>query len=374
MFLKPQDLFVLYHALTCSQSESLSELTLTESVRWDSRNLAESLRRLSRRGLLDPKTLQPQLNRCSLFLSEALSFCWPARRLSKGPGLALSISAFDLKKDPSSVLVWPSPNQAVEGLMIQPLWPELPELARTNRDLHEFFSCVEVLRFPKHKARRWALQRMSEFFEKFTALRTENFPEPDPHFPDLNGGDFDQLMSWICKSGFKSMSLHLGSLLTKRPVISFTQRWETDQAFRLWLAGKYQEQAFQFLRPFNDPQTPINKGRLALALEAFLDTVEQEEPFYRLQLWAYLEREPALQEMCGRAQRHFYESVLTLFRRLGGAENAQAPYRAYLFVSLWRVYANFIWVESKFLDHHLDFAAVRKDLRDLIVQTVFEEL
>ncbi|MFN8792248.1 MAG: hypothetical protein ACK5Y2_12410 [Bdellovibrionales bacterium] len=336
--------------------------------------MSESLRRLGRRGLVDPKTHQPNLDRSSTFFAEALSFCWPARRLTSGTGLALSISAFDLKKNSTPLMVWPCSNQRVEGVLIQPLWPELPELARQSRDLHEFFSCVEVLRFPKHKARRWALRRMGEFFGKFTAVRTQNFPEPDPHFPELSNADFDQLMSWICKSGFKSMSLHLGSFLTKRPVISFTQRWETDQAFRLWLVGKYQEQAFQFLRPFNDPQTSLNKGRLALALEAFLDTVEQEETFFRLQLWAYLEKEPALQEMCGRAQRHFYESVLSLFRRLGDEKNAQAPYRAFLFVSLWRVYANFIWVESKFLGDHLDFETVKKDLRDLIVQTVFEEL
>lgn len=370
--MKPQDLLILYHALNCkSKNLPLSSINF-RSFAWDLEDVQAAQKRLQHVGLLDRKTSQPDLDRIKLFLLEALSFWWPAGKVISGQGLALAMSRPSAASK-SQQLVWPLDGEYSEGEVVRPLWPELPKLASKDRELHEFFSWIEVLRFEKHSAKSSAQQCVVRFLDKVQTLGSQNYPDTEQAFLDLKEAQFATLVNFISHNGYKSMTMQKASLLTHLPFKYFMERWETDQALRLWIAGKYQEQVFQFLDPLAEKIHSMNKGHLAVVLEDILNYLEGNEDFYRMHLWSYLENDVAIQEMCRRHQKSFFESVLTLFKKSKSEAAQKAELYSYLFTSLWRVYAAFSWMDSKTLKNSAHIATLKRDIRNFIIHAVFED-
>lgn len=374
--MKPQDLFVLYQTLNC-KSKSLPSSSLNPAeLGWNADELQAAQKRLQHLGLLDRKTLHPNFDRIRLFLLEAISFWWPSGKVSAGNGLALAIPCTpSLLKSPqkTSHWVWPCDGEFAEGEVIRPLWPELPQLASKDRELHQFFSWVEILRFDQHVAKSMAQNQILRFLENVQTLGSQNFPDMDQDFMELDETQFEILVRFICDNGFKALTLQKASLLTHLPPKYFLSHWETDQSLRLWIAGKFHEQVFQFLNPLIGQMQELNKGHLAMVLESFLDFVESNEDFYRLNLWSYLENDVAIQEMARRTQLSFFETVFTLFKKSKPEAMHKAELFTYLFVSMWRLYAGFCWIESKTLNGTLNTGALKRDIRNLVVRSVFEE-
>lgn len=343
---------------------------------WTQKDFLAAQRRLQHMGLLDRYTAQPMFDRIQLFLLEALSFWWPSKKCQIGKGLPLSIPSVGSVHKPDSVSqqwVWSHPGEYTDGYVIKPLWPELPQLCMTDRRVLEFFSLVEILRFDVHTAKNTARQSMKRYLVKIQELGKQNFPNMEENSIELEDLHFEDLVNYICLNGFRSLTLQKASLITQLPYRFYFENWETDQALRLWVAGKYHDRVFQFLNPLAEKIHHINKGHLALVLETYLDYIESNEDYYRINLWSYLENDAALEEMSRRSQRSFFQTVLTLFKKSKPEAAEKAEFYSYLFTSLWRVYAEFIWVESKSISSAANLAKLKRDVRNFIVRTVFED-
>lgn len=329
-------------------------------------------------GLLEGKTYEPNFDRVKIFLLEAISFWWPGQvQNENGTGLPLAFSSSNalLPGAPDvEPLVWTCENEFQEGEVIQPLWPELPRLASQNRQLHEFFSWVEILRFSHHPQRFWAQGQVRSFLEQEKKLFLQKYPDLNHGFLDLEDADYEILTRHICQNGFRSLTLSKAALLTQQPYHYFLERWETDQALRLWVAGKVHDKVFEFLIPFIGRLKELNKGQIAVAFEQFLHYIESHEDHYRLWLWSYLENDPALNEMRRRATTASFETTLTLFKQSRIQARQKAEYFSYLFTSAWRLYAGFIWVDSKSLPACVDLPALKAEIKALIMRSIFEEI
>jgi hypothetical protein len=374
--LKPQDLFILYQTLICkSQNLPIQSRGLDEN-RWSEFEIKSSQRRLQHLGLLDSKTNLPNFDRVRLFLIEAISFWWPASPTKKGQGLALALTGsgkiLGTNAKPTTY-VWPCEGESTDGEVVTPLWDELPLSATEDRDLHEFFSLVEVLRFNDHQLKSWAQKQMNQYLEKIQKLGVQNYPDTQQDFLELKEEEFETLVRFICQNGFKALTLQKAALLTKLPAHYLSERWETDHALRLWIAGKYHEQAYQFLGPLLGQIHEMNKGHLAVVLESFLNFVESHEDYYKINLWAYLENDPAIQEMSKRGMKSFFETVLTLFKKSKPEAVDKAEFYSYLFASTWKMYACFIWHDSKSLTPIINLPRLKLELRNFILRSVFEE-
>ncbi len=339
--------------------------------------VSESQRRLQHFGLIETKGSAPKIDRVRLFLVEAISFWWPASQTKSGSGLALALSgsskilgSFDAIE---GSYVWPCPGEATDGEVIAPLWDGLPRAASEDRDLHEFFSLVEILRFNEHPLKSWAQKEIGAYLEKIQKLGVQNYPDPELNFLELKEAEFDILVRFICQNGFKALTLQKAALITKIPAYELVARWETDHALRLWIAGKYHEQAYQFLGPLLGKIHDMNKGHLAVVLESFLTFVESHEDYYKINLWAYLENDPAIQEMSRRGMKSFFETVLTLFKKSKPEAVHKAEFYSYLFSSVWKLYACFIWNDSKSLNPIINLPRIKSELRGFILRSVFEE-
>ncbi len=376
--MKPQDLYILYQSLVCKSPHlpSSISLPLQDPKKKPEYDVKSAKRRLQHIGLLDPKTALPNHDRVRLFLTEALSFWWPAAKAQKGQGLALALTGTGKALSPHSngfTPVWPCSGEYADGDMISPLWDGLPQLAAEDRDIHEFFSLVEILRFSRNPLKDWAQKQMTLQLEKFQKLETQNYPDIQQDFLELREVEFETLVRFICSNGFRALTLSKAALLTRLPAHYFMERWETDQALRLWIAGKYHEQAYQFLGPLLGQIHEMNKGHLAVVLESFLSYVEAHEDYYKMSLWAYLESDPAIQEMSRRGMEAFFETVVTLFKKSKPEAMKRAELYAYLFSATWKVYAAFIWCDSKSLAKLVSLPQFKSELRDFILQSVFEK-
>jgi hypothetical protein len=375
--LKPQDLFLLYKSLVCRSQNLPLQSALANQYKLSEEKIIAGQRRLQHLGLLDSISSHPNFDRIRIFLLEALSFWWPADEVRQGQGLALALTGSSkiLSKSAgsSSSFVWPCDDEVTEGAILTPLWPELPHLASQDRDLHEFFSLVEILRFTQHPMKSWAQKQMSQYLESLQKLGSQHYPDTDQDFLELKDSDFDILVRFICHNGFKALTLQKAALLTKLPAHNWVERWDTDQALRLWIAGKYHEQAYGFLGPLLGQIHEMNKGHLAVVLESFLNFIESHEDYYKLSLWAYLENDPAIQEMSKRGMKSFFETVLTLFKKSKPEAVHKAEFYAYLFSTTWKMYACFIWNESKSLTNVINLPKLKSELKNFILRSVFEE-
>lgn len=373
--MKPHDLFILYQTLVCKSQNLPLQSRLTFGKKWTDSDVKSSQRRLQHLGLIDAKSSAPNFDRVRIFLLEALSFWWPLNKTKPGTGLALSLlgSGKILGTQVSASFVWPCENETSQGEVIVPLWDDLPKAAAQDRELHEFFSLVEILRFDVHPVKAWAQKQMLQSLERIQKLGIQNYPSIDLDFLELKEDEFGTLVRFICQNGFKALTLQKAAHLTRLPAHYLIQRWETDQALRLWIAGKYHEKAYQFLGPLLGQFQEMNKGHLAVVLESFLTFVESHEDYYKINLWAYLENDPAIQEMSRRGSKSFFETVLVLFKKSKPEAVRKAEFYSYLFSSTWKMYACFIWNDSKSLTHVINLPHIKSELRNFILRSVFEE-
>jgi hypothetical protein len=375
--LKPQDLFILYQTLVCKSQNLPLQSNAVSMKNWTELEIKASQRRLQHLGLLDSKYFMPNFDRVRIFLIEALSFWWPAGKTKFGLGLPLALSGCGKVLSSSSHTVpyflWPCADEMTEGEIIEPLWEDLPQAACEDRELHEFFSLVEVLRFYEHPIKNWAQKQMSSYLEKIQKLGVQNYPDIEQDFLELKEAEFENLVSFICQNGFKALTLQKAALITQLPAHYLIERWETDHSLRLWIAGKYQEKAYQFLGPLLGQIHEMNKGHLAMVLESFLNFVESHEDYYKMNLWAYLENDPSIQEMSRRGTKSFFETVLTLFKKSKPEAVHKAEFYSYLFSTMWKMYASFIWCESKSLNPVINVPRLKIELKNFILRSVFEE-
>lgn len=343
---------------------------------WTDEQKKQSESRLVSYGLLAAQSYSLKFDRIQTFLTEAISFWWPSQTTirAKGLSLPLPLKALDLNLKRSDVYVWKdnASNQTNEGLVIEPLFEELPRLAIQDQDLRQFFSLIEFLRFDDHPIKSSAKIEMTDYLKGMAKIHKQNFPPVGNEIADFSDQAMDRIVRFVCQNGFRDLTFFKASQLTQIPISYFVSRWETDQAFRLWITSQSHQEFYQYLAPLIGRISTFNKGDLALVFEKYLDYIESHEEYYRILLWGYLENDPTLQEMNRRCQLDYFETILTLFKKSKPEAQKNAEFFSYLFTTIWKLYASFVWCDSKTLAHRTNTQSVRTQLRRFVMESVFE--
>lgn len=362
--------------LFCHLKNTKNHPAFIQKLNWTDEKIQESKSRLVSSGLLSCQTYDLKFDRVHTFLTEAISFWWPSKPQIKAKGMSLPfpLKALDLKNKHSDVFVWPNPltSQNVEGLIVEPLFFELPELAMQDQDLRQFFSLVEFLRFVDHPVKSSAKVEMVEYLKGLSRIHNQNFPSVGEDVNDFSQRSMDQLVRFVCQNGFKDLTLIKASQVTSIPLNYFVSRWDSDQSLRLWISSESHQEFYQYLAPLIGNLSIYNKGHLAMVLEKYLDYIESHEAYYRILLWGYLENDPTLQEMNRRSQLDYFETIFTLFKKSKPEAQKSAEFYSYLFTTIWKLYASFVWCDSKTLAHKVDLNYVRTQLRRFVIESVFE--
>lgn len=349
---------------------------ISHKINWTDEKIQDSKSRLVNYGLLSCQNNELKFDRVQTFLTEAISFWWPSKPQIKSMGLSLPypLKALDLEYKHSDVFVWPNQqnNHKVEGLAVEPLFAELPELAQQDQDLRQFFSLIEFLRFVDHPLKNSAKLEMVEYLKGLSKIQHQNFPPVGEGVEEFSRQTMDQLVRFVCQNGFRDLTLAKAAQITGVPMTYFTSRWETDQSLRLWISSESHQEFYLYLAPLIGKMSTFNKGHLALVLEKYLDYIESHEAYYRILLWGYLENDPTLQEMNRRSQLDYFETIFTLFKKSKPEAKKNAEFYSYLFTTIWKLYASFVWCDSKTLAHKVDLNYVRTQIRSFVIESVFE--
>jgi hypothetical protein len=335
--LQPQDLLTLYFNF----QKALGHSALTEAhlkrLGWSDETFECSQENLKKYGLVDRDNSKPKFDRIQIFLTEAISFWWPI-------------------KDQN-----------------QPLFEELPQLMQEDQDLKKFFTQIELLRYDSHPQKNRARLDLIHQLKGIKEIVGNKYPNWDQDHLDLPYESLQLLFQYICQNGFRSLTFSKASELTEIPLQFFKNNWDTEQALRIWIASQSHQEFYLYLAPLIGQMQTFNKGHLAHVFEKYLDNIEDNEPYYRILLWGYLENDASLQEMSRRSQLDYFETILVLFKKSKPEAKKQAEFYAYLFTSLWKIYASFVWCDSKTLKDRLDLTEFRSHLRTFLVESVFEK-
>ena len=168
LVLRPQDLVVLLrmalqHGPAPSYSALGAELGLTASEVHAAveRAVAAQLALKDEDGR--PAAVNAALR---LFLQHGARYCFPATRGSLTRGLPTGYAAAPLKdlviagKDPPPV--WPSPQGAVRGFALQPLYPTVPDAASRNPALYELLALFDAVRGGSARERTLAMELLDQ--------------------------------------------------------------------------------------------------------------------------------------------------------------------------------------------------------------------
>ena len=336
--MQPQDLLTLYFNFQKALGRSAFTESHIKKLGWSEEAYHCSQENLKQYGLVDRHNSKPKFDRIEIFLTEAISFWWPI----------------------------PNGNQ-------QPLFEGLPQLMEEDQDLKNFFSQIELLRYDSHPQKSRARLDLIHQLKGFQEIISHKYPNLDQDHLDLPHESLQLLFQFICQNGFKSLTFLKASELTEIPIQYFKKNWESEQGLRLWMASQSHQEFYMYLAPLIGQMQTFNKGHLAHVFEKCLDYVEKHESYYRILLWGYLENDASIQEMSRRSQLDYYETVLVLFKKSKPEAKKQAEFYAYLFTSIWKIYASFVWCDSKTLKRRMDLAQFRSHLRDFLVESVFEK-
>lgn len=330
-------MLTLYLNFQKALGRSASTETHIKKLGWSEEAHQCSIENLKQYGLVDRANSKPKFDRIQIFLTEAISFWWPIK---------------DEK---------------------QPLFDELPHLMEQDQDLKNFFTQIELLRYDSHPQKNRARLDLIHQLKSMNEIISHKYPNLDHDHLELPYESLQLLFQFICQNGFKSLTFLKASELTETPLSFFKNNWDTEQSLRLWIASQSHQEFYMYLAPLIGQMQTFNKGHLAHVFEKYLDYVENHELYYRILLWGYLENDASIQEMSRRSQLDYFETILILFKKSKPDAKKQAEFYAYLFTSLLKIYATFVWCDSKTLKHRLDLTEFRSHLRTFLVESVFEK-
>jgi hypothetical protein len=145
--MRPQDIVVLLKIFSFGGEEWRNK-DLSSSLFISQSEVSESLNRSLYAGLigLDKKSIR----KSALFglLVHGLRYMFPVQVGTLGKGIPTSASAPILMDDfPNETkLVWPDPTMEIEGLLIEPLYPNIIEAVKLDPILYDLMALTETFR------------------------------------------------------------------------------------------------------------------------------------------------------------------------------------------------------------------------------------
>ncbi|MBI3295883.1 MAG: MarR family transcriptional regulator [Deltaproteobacteria bacterium] len=170
MGIKPQDILVLLKIVAMAklpwkQSEVADELGISRA------EVCHALDRCAGVGLLDEEKRMPQKAALLEFIQYGLKYVFPAKPGPLCRGIPTSHSASPLSKkivsDPGDSYVWPSPNGAMRGQEIEPLYPSVATVDfKKAPKLYEMLALVDAIRVGRVRERKIAVEELSKRFRE----------------------------------------------------------------------------------------------------------------------------------------------------------------------------------------------------------------
>ncbi len=153
--MRPQDVIVLIKLVFESRAK-FTLPALSNLLGISSSEISKSMQRSQYSGLIvgDKISLGALLE----FIKYGLPYVFPVRPGAPVRGIPTAVSHPDISQHFSSneVLVWPHASGVARGYTINPLYPSLPEAAKTDDKLYYAAALIDVLRMGKTREKQFA--------------------------------------------------------------------------------------------------------------------------------------------------------------------------------------------------------------------------
>jgi hypothetical protein len=162
--LLPQDVVVLAK-LVCYGGDRPSIAQVGADLSLSPSQVHQSLKRLERSRLIDPKNGHPLLRAMEEFLIHGVKYTFPARRGEATRGIPTAYAAAPLNQiiAETSELppVWPDADGKVRGLTLEPLHKSASKAAMKDPQLYELLALVDALRDGRARERQIAEKELT---------------------------------------------------------------------------------------------------------------------------------------------------------------------------------------------------------------------
>ncbi len=156
--LKPQDVLVAV-ALLDAAPDDRRYARLAERLGISASEAHAALDRAALSGLVDRTTRTVRRAALREFLLHGLKYCFPGERTGVTRGVPTSIAAPPLREHFTADAlppVWPHPKGAQRGEGLVPLYRSVPEAARRDEQLYEWFALLDAVRAGRARERQLA--------------------------------------------------------------------------------------------------------------------------------------------------------------------------------------------------------------------------
>jgi hypothetical protein len=170
--LKPQDLALAFKLLVLAEARP-SFQELGASLRLSQFEAHAAFNRLKQARLLSSVDEKPIAQLFADFVCHGAIYVSPAVRGEQTIGFvtahAMSPLSLHVLFADDSPPVWPHPKGDTRGISLLPLYPKLPEAAKTDKNLYELLALFDALRIGQARERALANQLLRDAIMKFGA-------------------------------------------------------------------------------------------------------------------------------------------------------------------------------------------------------------
>ena len=158
MFTKAQDVVVALKLCLDGNRQSYAELA--RGLGMSASEVHAAVRRLDNARLVEPETRQVRRETFGSFLIHGVPFDFPAspKNVTRGMPTAWAAPVMQNKFSGDGQLppVWADLDGTVQGASVSPLYPSVPQAARTDPQLYDLLALVDAIRIGRARERHWA--------------------------------------------------------------------------------------------------------------------------------------------------------------------------------------------------------------------------
>jgi hypothetical protein len=298
----------------------------------------ESLEDLYERKLVSGNRKNLDSEKIEIFFTSALPFLFPAKMQGSGNGLSTGYSSLATFGGPTvsggDVLVWTTAKGRVtRGMQVEPLHEKIFDIISKNPSQQAFFGAIEVLRFHDHPAKEKAKEKVLSYLEVPGSILPAEAREVT----------VERCIQIISEIGFINADINrLAKSLSLTPAHVLEKIGSLENLY-VEVGKSAASRAYSHLGMVLMHSEGQSVSDIQTSLSSFLDFLDQNEDYFRLGLWFYLERIFEKSGGSGLLSDHFFDRLEKIFEQIPSSRSSRC--RAVIFANSWVFYAWFRWVE-----------------------------